>query len=341
MVGNWKISIATPEIKVNSGTKTYVDNVINGLGKAGINYTRIAIRKHEISIRGKPYFGFLSQYANAAFKAAKTPVVHSLSPDSIIRGTNIVTVHDIIPIVRKDIYGKNLYDRLVFSKSVERILKIENLLLSTEIGKEEIIETLGVDEQRLNVLHHPINHDLFFPSNKDPYNGTEKIKVLMVSDFNPRKRIDVAIKALMGNQDIDFYHIGPENSWQRIRNEAVDLSSGSKNIHFLGNLSTVKLRDYITYADLFLYLTEAEGFGLPPIEAMACGTNVMVSDISVFHETLADNAFFVNTSEFSAEEVIKAVKVRHRSSELIEYSKRFSIDTYVSGLLNLYKTVGE
>lgn len=335
-----KISIVAPEIRVNSGTKTYVNNVFKGLTGAGIDFNRIMIRKREVSIGGKPFFGFLSQYANAIFKSANTPVVHALSPDAIIKGTNIVTVHDIIPLVRKDIYYKNLYDRVAFSKSIDRVLNVGTLLLSTEIGKKELVENLDVDERRLKVLHHSIDHDVFFPSERNPYGQNENIKVLMVSDFNPRKRIDVAIRALKGKAGIDFYHIGPANAWERKRTEAVNLSAGANNIHLLGDIPTAELRDYITHADIFLYLTEAEGFGLPPIEAMACGTNVMVSDIDVFHETLREKANFTKISEFSAESMFKAVREKLSSTELVEYSKKFSIDAYASGLIDIYKSVG-
>lgn len=334
------ISIAAPELKVNSGTKTYVENVFKGLDTAGVNYNKIMVKKHEISIKGKPFFGFLSQYANALFKSANTSVVHALSPDSVIKGTNLVTVHDIIPLVRKDIYFRSFYDKLAFSKSIQRLLRIDNLLLSTEIGKTEVMENLNVDEERIRVLHLSIDHGVFFPSSVNPYLDNGKIKVLMVSDFNPRKRIDLAIKALRDDDEIDFYHIGPDNLWERKKSEAVEISKGANNIHILGAVGRDKLRDYISYADLFVYLTEAEGFGFPPIEAMACGTNVLVSDLSVFHETLRDKASFVNNKDFTTEDIKKALSARLDPHKLVEYSRSYSIEKYASGLLDIYKSIG-
>lgn len=336
-----KISISAPEIVGNSGTKTYVSNLFSGLDSAGVKYNKIMVKKREISILGKPFFGFLSQYANAVLKSASTPIVHSLSPDSIIKGTNLVTIHDIIPLMRRDIYFKSLYDKMAFNNSLGRLLKIDNLLLSTELGKAELIKNLNVDESRLKVLHLSIDHNNFYPSNKNPYLENGKLKVLMISDFNPRKRIDIAIESLIGNDEVDFYHIGPANSWEGKLSEARRLAGTAKNIHLLGEVSPDKLRDYLTFADLFLYLSEAEGFGYPPIEAMACGTNVLVSDIGIFHETLEDKANFVKISEFSVDQIKKALGRRHASNDLIQYSENYSINKYVTGLLRIYDSIIE
>ncbi len=333
------ITIVTPRISTSSGTKTYVQNVVKGLEGRNIAFRRMEIRKREFSFGGKPRLGFLSQYASSKLISAHTRVVHSFSPSTIIRGTNVVTVHDIIPLLRKDIYFEKWYDRLVFEKVNSRILGIPYLLVSTELGKIELLKRMQLDADRIRVFHHPVDHELFYPSTHNPYQDRDKINVLMVSDFNPRKRVDIAIEALKNNKEINFYHIGPVNAWEGNYRRAIDSTRNSENIHFLGNLTFDKMRDYLTYADIFLFLTEAEGFGLPPVEALACGTNVIVSDIPVFHETLQDIAFFVSTDNFSADMIFEAIKRKRDPHKLIEYSKKFSVDSYASSLIDLYDSL--
>lgn len=333
------LSIVVPEIQVSSGTRSYSENVLTGLARMNVDFKLIKVKKREISIRGKPYFGFISQYISSFFKFSNTELVHSLSPDCIIRGTNIVTVHDIIPMVRKDIYYRSKYDKVAFTRSLDRILDVPNLLLSTEVGKREMIEKKDIDEGRLHVLHHAVDHGQFFPTDSDPYGESGRIKVLMVGDFNPRKRIDIAVKALKGHEEIDFYHIGPTNAWEDRYREITKMAYGAKNIHFLGQLSVDSLRDYLSHADLFLYLTEAEGFGLPPIEALACGTNVLVSNIDVFHETLQNMADYVENDRFSSDSIMSALRGKRKSNDLVNYSKKFSIEKYVGGLLELYNSL--
>lgn len=333
------VALIYPIIKNKSGTRSYTENMISGLKEYHINFSEIGIKKHEISIHGKPYFGFISQYAASLLRTADSEIIHSLSPDCIIRNTNIVTVHDIIPIIRKDIYFQSFYDRLAFTKSIDRLLKVPNLLLSSEVGKTELLDTKNISENKIHVLHHAINHNVYFPSTNNPFKDDDSVRIVMVSDFNPRKRIDLLVKSLRNQDGIEFFHIGPINLWEKPYSNVMELSAGAKNIHILGELDPDRLRDYLSFSDLFVYLSEAEGFGLPPLEAMACGTNVLVSDLPIFHETLQDMAIFVNLEDFDVELLLAALKRRKTKNELVQFSQRYSIKRYIEGLLKIYGAI--
>lgn len=336
---NGRVTIVNPLIKVPSGTKIYVENVLRGLKQEGLSFRQIEIRKREVSFHGKPYFGFISQYLSASFKSADTEIVHSLSPSSIIKGTNIVTVHDIIPLIRKDIYFRTWYDRMAFTRSHERLGNVRTWLLSSEVGKKEVMQNLDIESDRLSVIHMPINHEVFYPSERDPYQHNNKLKLLMVSDYNPRKRIDIIINSLRNNPEIEFYHIGPVNSWVRQQNEYKLLEKNSSNIHLLGRMEPEEMRDYVSHADLFVYLSEAEGFGYPPLEAMACGTKVLVSDLPIFHETMGPLASYCKTAEFSVDTVMKAISEVKPVEALMKHSGTFSVETYARELIRLYETI--
>lgn len=333
------ITIVYPEIKGNSGTKSYVQNTFNGLTEIGIKYNKIAIKKREISINGKPYFGILFQYLSSLAKSGKSRIVHSLSPDVVIKGTNIVTVHDIIPYTNPDIYMKSAYNGLAYKLSFSRSLKVETILISTEVGKKVFMDHTKIPEKRIKVVHHSIDHSKFFPEKTNPYPEDNKINIVMVSDFNPRKRIDLIIDAVGGDDQINFYHIGPTQGWSDRYSSLLKISKKFSNIKFLGTLDYKLLREYITFADLFVFLSESEGFGLPPLEAMACGTNVLVNDLPVFHETLGNKAFFSNLTKFDKSDILNAINKKKKRIEMINHSLRFSILEHAKKLKELYQTV--
>ena len=333
------ITLAYPYIKGNSGTKSYVENTFNGLNKLGVKYNSIQIRKREISIRGKPYFGILTQYASSLLKSGRTRVVHALSPDVVIRGTNIVTIHDIIPFTNPDIYLKSSYDRRAFDMSFSRSLSVKYLLVSTEVGKSSLIEKRNISPEKIKVIYHSIDHSKFFPEENNPYPEDGKLNILMVSDFNPRKRIDIIIDSIGGDKEINFYHAGPSQSWSYRQSKIVEKAKEFENVKFLGELDQINLRRYLTFSDLFIFLSDNEGFGLPPIEAMACGTNVLVNNLGVFKEILGSMAHYVDLTSFTREDILSSIKNRKTSAELLGFSKKFSIENHASKLIQFYNSV--
>lgn len=333
------IALVYPSIIGSSGTKSYVENTMSGLKKIGIHFQSIPISKREVSIMGKPYFGIILQYLSSLTKSSVESVVHSLSPDVVIKGTNIVTVHDIIPFTNPELYMKSAYDRLAYKFSFSRALKVNTILTSTEFGKKVLTQNTMIREERIRVVHHSIDHSKFFPASEDPFRDHKKINLVMVSDFNPRKRIDKVIEAIGGDDEIDFYHIGPSQGWSDNYNALLHKSKNFRNIRFMGQMNSSELRKYLTFADLFVFLSDNEGFGLPPLEAMACGLNVLVNDLPVFRETLGSLAKFSDLSAFCKDDIMDALKAKKPKDELIEFSNRYSVENHAKKLNEIYSDV--
>ncbi|MFW9970458.1 MAG: glycosyltransferase family 4 protein [Candidatus Odinarchaeota archaeon] len=99
-----------------------------------------------------------------------------------------------------------------------------------------------------------------------------------------------------------------------------------KDIHFIGFISEKEIPIYYSMGDIFVtYSYASEGFGLTPIEAIACGTPVICSSIGAFKEVLGDHAIFVppkNPLQL-AEEIILLLKDDNRRKILIENGKNF------------------
>ncbi|MHA1669674.1 MAG: glycosyltransferase family 4 protein [Promethearchaeota archaeon] len=115
------------------------------------------------------------------------------------------------------------------------------------------------------------------------------------------------------------------------------------DIRFIGFVNADEIPIYYSMADIFItYSYASEGFGLTPIEAIACGTPVICSSLKVFKEVLGDNAIFVppRRPDMLAKEIINLIKDDAKRQKLIEssssYIKRFSWDSVGQKLEEIY-----
>ncbi len=79
---------------------------------------------------------------------------------------------------------------------------------------------------------------------ENPYPDDNKIHVLTVSDFNPRKKLDILYQAISQEKDFTLYHIGPVNGWTERYNMLKNIATKTDNIKILGPVSIEKLREY-------------------------------------------------------------------------------------------------
>lgn len=99
-----------------------------------------------------------------------------------------------------------------------------------------------------------------------------------------------------------------------------------KDINFIGFISSKEIPFYYTLGDVFItYSHASEGFGLTPIEAIACGTPVIVSSLPAYKEILQDNAIFVKpkNSQLLAREIVKLIKDEDRRDRMIKKAQSF------------------
>ncbi|MGC9294919.1 MAG: glycosyltransferase, partial [Thermoplasmata archaeon] len=127
----------------------------------------------------------------------------------------------------------------------------------------------------------------------------------------------------------------PVNSWKERASKLMKFASNYQNIKFLGPVSDEILRRYISNADAFVYISDAEGFGLPPIEALACGTNVVVNDLPVFKETIGEIASISDIEHFE-DAILRTVKNKKDRKQLVNYSLKFSLENEINNLIKLY-----
>jgi glycosyltransferase involved in cell wall biosynthesis len=183
------------------------------------------------------------------------------------------------------------------------IRKSTRLLAVSKFTKNEILNMFQeIDENKIIVTCEGV--DGFF--NKIPHDELSDLKnrykivkpyLLTVSTIEPRKNLSNVLKAfaqIKNKIDHDLLLVG---AWGWYSNDLINLIEAlkiKKRIKFLGFLNREELRLMYNSAEVFLYPSLYEGFGLPLLEAMACGCPVLTSNISALPEVAGDAAITVN-----------------------------------------------
>ncbi|HGJ65372.1 TPA: glycosyltransferase family 1 protein, partial [bacterium] len=100
----------------------------------------------------------------------------------------------------------------------------------------------------------------------------------------------------------------------------INLAKKNQNIKYLGRVDDDKLIELYSNAVCFVYPSLYEGFGIPPLEAQACGCPIVISDIPVFKEVYANSALFFNPydPEDMAKKIENIIDSSNMRKELIQ-----------------------
>lgn len=224
-------------------------------------------------------------------------------PDTL-KGIKVITLHDLIPYVMPETVDRPHLNYTL--KNTPRILEdASHIITVSNYSKSDIQRYFGIEDSRITVTHLAAD-PIYGPMNRDKakraiFNkyGIDKKYVLYLGGFSQRKNIARLIKAfkqvLIERQEVINLLILGEHSrsfkslWKLT--EELDLCDYVK---FLNFVPTVDLPFFYNGAEVFVYPSLYEGFGLPPLEAMQCGTPVVTSKVSSIPEIVGDAALLID-----------------------------------------------
>ena len=215
----------------------------------------------------------------------------------------IVTCLDIIHLVYPDKYYYFLFSKYLYSglKNAEFIITI------SKSTKKDLMKYFSIPEKRIEVIYPGIDHKKFHPNVNSQalikkYNLSNQKIILHISSGTPRKNFLSIIKAfhILKNKynlrNIKLIKAG-KYQYQRDRKKSLELIKQlnlNKDIIILDYISDIDLPKFYNISDVFVFPSFYEGFGLPPLEAMACGCPVITSNVSSLPEFVSDAGIMVN-----------------------------------------------
>jgi glycosyltransferase involved in cell wall biosynthesis len=209
---------------------------------------------------------------------------------------SVITIHD-LAIYRNPRWfppRQPLSTRLVVPRSV---LRADVVISVSQNTARDIVEIFGIDPRRIEVVPHGVSPKM------RPMDGDEKAEararlglperfILFVGTIEPRKNLETLLDAWAMMRDRpDLVVVGSWGwSYEPIRDK---MSRLGPRLHHLDSVEPDELPAIYNLARVLAHPAWYEGFGLPPLEAMACGTPCVVSDRSSLPEVVGDAALIV------------------------------------------------
>jgi glycosyltransferase involved in cell wall biosynthesis len=174
--------------------------------------------------------------------------------------------------------------------------------------RQEVIEYLGVEETRVVVVYEAAR-EFFRPvDTKATIETRQKLGIgnefiLNVGTIEPRKNIQVLVSAFedlmrsMPGSSLQLVIVGGRGWLSSSVLSSIEKSPFRNRIVLTGYLQDEELRDLYSSCRLFVYPSLYEGFGLPPLEAMACGAPVIVSTAKALVEIGGDAAQYFEAND--------------------------------------------
>lgn len=206
----------------------------------------------------------------------------------------IVTIHDLAFLKNPKWFSWKFYQ---FYKFLIPKIATDSLLIVTvsNFSKSELVKYLNIKSEKIFVIYNA-------PSKSNNQieikNSSITFKyILAVSSIEPRKNLNMLLKAFnkLSVPDYKLLLVGKSNTKVFAGNKALyELEQNNERVVFTGYVQESELNQLYMNAEVFIYPSLYEGFGLPPIEAMSHGCPVITSDAASMPEVCANAALYFN-----------------------------------------------
>jgi len=270
--------------------------------------------------------------------------------------SRVVTIHDVIPLVFPDYFPVGVKGYLSFFFQKMALRNVNAVICDSENSKKDIISKLSYPSEKIHPIYLAPGENFKKISNKKLLDEVSKRFnlpsnfILYVGDVNWNKNIPNLLKAVKLAK-VNIVMVGSALVDKNlVQTEGID-----KLIKELGISSQITRTGYIEENDLIAIYNLAEcsvlpsfyeGFGLPVVESMACGTPVICSNVASLSEIAKDIAIFCDPTDsqdiadnISAVLNLSPQKLESLSTKLIRYTAKFSWQKVAKQTIKVYESV--
>jgi glycosyltransferase involved in cell wall biosynthesis len=273
----------------------------------------------------------------------------------------VITVHDLTDIFSPPVGRSPLVQtgRLFFARRA--LSRAERILAVSHASKRELARVFGIPEAKIEVIYNALDQRFVrepLPADADRILERHAVNypfVLYAGKIRPQKNLARLIEAFAVAKSelrdhpelagLKLLMIGDELSKHADLRRAVIRTRIREDVRFLGFVPYPVLRVFYARARAFLFPSLYEGFGLPPLEAMAHGTPVLTSNVSSLPEVFSQAALLVNPEhvfeiargirQILTEDVLREALIR-RGYELVQ---RYSWERSAQQVHDVYEAV--
>jgi glycosyltransferase involved in cell wall biosynthesis len=217
----------------------------------------------------------------------------------LYRGPLLVTIHDVLHLAMPQ-YMQGLHKRLYARALLAAVRsKASAVICNSRFTADELIRLVGVPASRIEVVHMGVDEG-WFAVNARP-RPHEKPYFVFVGNVKPHKNIAGLVGAFRRIAETvphDLVIVGKKEGFitgdRKVEGWAAALGG---RVKFTGLVEDELLRRYVACADALVLPSFYEGFGLPPLEAMACGCPAIVSDRASLPEVCGDAALYCDPND--------------------------------------------
>lgn len=271
-------------------------------------------------------------------------------------------LHDAIPIIMKNLYGEECFnDFKWFYDIVETINKQDYYFADSISTRNDFIKYVpNINPENIVVTYLGANENFYHEENLEKINKVKaKYNIPLDKKYNfslcslePRKNLIFAIKNFIEfikkNNIDDFVFVLGGGHWDKflalLEKEINDLDDYKDKILKIGYVDDEDLAALFSGAEMFVYPSVYEGFGMPVLEAMQCGCPVITSNVSSLPEVIGDAG--IQIDPYKNEELVEAYEKmyfdenfrKECSQKGLERAKNFSWERCVNKVLAVIKS---
>lgn len=284
----------------------------------------------------------------------KADIFHGLSGELPLKWDTtpikkVVTIHDLIFVRYPQYYS--FFDRKIHLWKFKRAARIaDNIIAISEQTKEDIIHFLNVPESKIEVIYQGCHHafkeqqsEELMQQVKQKFSLPERF-ILNVGTIEDRKNLLNIVKAIKGT-DIPLVVIGKKTKYYHKVAAFISKNNLKKQVHFLEGVSMDELAAIYKLADIFVYPSFFEGFGIPVIEALFSKTVVITSNRSCLPEAGGKDSVYINPeNDLDIQSKIQFLwdneaERKRRSDKGFEFAQKFSDLAIATDLMNFYQKI--